>query len=110
MANLDKLIQEKSLRENGRRPATSLDIDKATEYIKLRLAPYEVKIDEYENAVSVLTTNLLVRKGLIPPGWDYLINCLRCGEVPSESPSQNTVVGCPWCFSEYKDADANRTP
>ena len=36
--------------------------------------------------------------GEVPPGWDHVTTCKRCGDVPIFAGFPTTVEGCPWCL------------
>lgn len=41
-----------------------------------------------------LTTGNLVRAGIVPSSYKYVINCRKCGPVYTDIPVD---TGCPWC-------------
>ena len=50
---------------------------------------------------KVVTENIQVEKGFVPPGWTGSVVCESCGSMPM--PPEYTggkVVGCPWCHTE----------
>ena len=102
MEDVTAIIENQMARKQkakGRKPATPLDEEKALRYVKANLASYDVKIDDYEMAVEVLTTNLLVQHGIIPADWNYIIKCAQCGDVPYMLESDTTSLACPWCVA-----------
>lgn len=45
----------------------------------------------------------LMEQGLIPPGWNEIVQCIRCGSMPSETRRAGVVDSCPWCKFDWTD-------
>ena len=45
----------------------------------------------------------MMEQGLIPQGWTELVECLRCGIMPSETKRLGLVDDCPWCRFDWTD-------
>ena len=49
------------------------------------------------DCMMVLAENLAVDRGVIPPHWKHVVECRKCGFMPSDIPYSGKLDACPWC-------------
>jgi hypothetical protein len=55
-----------------------------------------------KHLARMVAENRMVALGYVPSSWKYTGTCQKCGPVPLEEPTDQELVGCPWCASGSK--------
>jgi len=49
------------------------------------------------DCLMVLAENLAIARGVVPPHWKHVVECEKCGWMPSDMSYSGKLQACPWC-------------